>query len=117
MIALVDWAIDKRDEEERRNKQANRESFSWRELADQRRKLDADRKELDAFQPIEWAAPFEKTLDLETPVFAFAEFLEAWKTKNYGTMAKRAVNMTQMKLGHLARIIHDGAFFGVMSVD
>lgn len=102
MIALVDWAIDKREEEGRRIKQADRENFGLKELADQGRRLDAERKEMNAFQPIEWAAPYKEALHLETPVLAFTEFLEAWKTKNYGTMARRSVNITQINLGHLA---------------
>lgn len=109
MIALVDWAIDKRDEEDRRDKQAERENFSWKELASKRRKLGADRKEMDAFQPIEWNAPFDNTLSSELPVIAFEEFLSAWKAKNYGAMAKRAVNTTQMKLGYLAGRIRGDA--------
>ena len=38
----------------------------------------------------------------DEPPLAFREFLSGWKAKNFGLMAKRAVNITQQKHGHLA---------------
>jgi hypothetical protein len=109
MIALVDWAFDKRDEEERRNKQFERESFGLKAFVEGRSKLIQDRKIMDEFQTIEWDSPSEERLSAESPVFAFKEFLEAWKMKNFGTMAKRAVNITHTPIRKLAGSIRNDA--------
>ncbi len=102
MIALVDWAHDKRDEENRKNKQAERENLSWRALFRQIRELGETRRALESFRAIDWSPPFDDALKSETPVLAVFEFLEAWKSKNFGAMAERAVNLLQKNQKHLA---------------
>ncbi|GEM_PF-921021 len=102
MIALVDWAIDKRDEEARRSKDEARNSTDWRAVSASIQKNQADKRAIESFTARDWNGPFDAELSERDPPFAFREFLEAWETRNYGLMAKRAVNITQQKLGHLA---------------
>lgn len=102
MIALVDWAIDKRDEETRRTEAERKASTSWSDIAKGIRKNSDDRKALDAFQPMEWLPPFGQDLPKEEPPFAFLEFFTGWKTKNYGLMGGRAVNLLKKPLGKMA---------------
>ena len=102
MIALVDWAADKREEETRRGKDKARRSTSWRDLCMSLRKNRADKEAIQAFSPLRWDGPFDSDLAEDEPPLAFREFLSGWKAKNFGLMAKRAVNITQQKHGHLA---------------
>lgn len=102
MIALVDWAADMREEETRRAKDEARRSASWFDLRDALQKNRADKVEIEAFSPRRWDGPFDTDLAEDEPPLAFREFLSGWKAKNFGLMAKRAVNITQQKHGHLA---------------
>ena len=102
MIALVDWAEDKRDEEARRAKDEARRSRSWGDISASLQKSRADKASIEAFVPRHWEGPFAGDLAKEEPPFAFREFLTGWRTRNFGLMAKRAVNITQQKHGHLA---------------
>lgn len=51
---------------------------------------------------MKWDGPFGSDLIEDEPPFAYFEFLTGWKTGNFGLMAKRAVNITKQKHGHLA---------------
>lgn len=102
MIALVDWAADKRDEEARRAKDEARRSLNWADISASLQKNQADRASIEAFVPRCWEGPFAGELAKDEPSFAFREFLTGWRTRNFGLMAKRAVNITQQKHGHLA---------------
>lgn len=102
MIALVDWAEDKRDEEARRAKIEARNSTDWRALSASIQKNHADKRAIESFTAKGWDGPFDAELSESDPPFAFREFLEGWKARNFGLMAKRAVNITQHKQGHLA---------------
>lgn len=102
MIALVDWAADKRDEEARRAKNEARNSTDWRTLSASIQKNQADKRAIESFTATGWDGPFDAELSESDPPFAFREFLEGWKARNFGLMAKRAVNITQQKQGHLA---------------
>ena len=102
MIALVDWAADKRDEEERRAKDEARRTASWGDLSASLQKNHADKQAIEAFVARDWKGPFDGDLADDEPPFAFREFLGGWQARNFGLMAKRAVNITQQKHGHLA---------------
>ncbi|WP_457939810.1 hypothetical protein [Mesorhizobium sp. 10J20-29] len=102
MIALVDWAADKRDEEARRTKDQARRSTHWGDITTSMQKNRADRASIEAFAPRRWEGPFAEDLAEDEPPFAVREFLTGWQTGNFGLMAKRAVNITQQKHGHLA---------------
>jgi hypothetical protein len=102
MIALVDWATDKRDEEARRAKDEERSSTDWRAISTAIQKNQADKRAIEAFAAISWEGPFEAGLSESDPPFAFREFLAGWKARNFGLMAKRAVNITQQRQAHLA---------------
>ncbi len=102
MIALVDWAADKRDEEVRRAKDKARHSTDWRELSSSLQKSQADKAAIEAFVQRRWEGSFGEALAENDPPLAFFEFLTGWRTRNFGLMAKRAVNLTQQKHGHLA---------------
>lgn len=102
LIALVDWADDKRSEEERRQSHEDEKNSTWGDLAKSHQKIQADKAAIEAFEPLSWAAPYDEHSDPNTPPFAFWEFLNAWKNRNFGTMAKRAVNLTQQPVNHLA---------------
>lgn len=102
MIALVDWAEDKRDEDARRAKNEARNSTDWRALAASIQKNQADKRAIESFAEMEWDGPFDAGLSESEPPFAFREFLAGWQARNFGLMAKRAVNITQQTQGHLA---------------
>ncbi|MGB3166479.1 MAG: hypothetical protein WBA68_06870, partial [Alteraurantiacibacter sp.] len=109
MIALVDWAADKRNEEERLATDKTPRSTDWRKLSTSLQKNNADKLAVEAFVPRHWNGPFEEGFDENDPPFAFHEFLMGWKARNFGLMAKRAVNINQQKLGHLAGRMRAGA--------
>lgn len=102
MIALVDWAEDKRNEEARRAKDEARHSTDWRTIAASIQKNQADKRAIEAFTARSWDGPFDAKLEESDPPFAFREFLAGWKARNFGLMAKRAVNITRQTQGHLA---------------
>lgn len=102
MIALVDWAADKRDEDARQVKDDVRHSTDWRAISASLKKNQADKRAIEAFAARSWDGPFDAELSESDPAFAFREFLTGWKARNFGLMAKRAVNITQQKHGHLA---------------
>lgn len=102
MIALVDWAADKRDEETRRAKEEARKGTKWSDISASLQKTRSDKAAIEAFVPRHWDGPFDTDLEGDDAPFAFREFLSAWRAKNFGLMAKRAVNITQQKHGYLA---------------
>ena len=101
-IALVDWAIDKQTEDARKAKQEGKDKQTWAEIVALHKKNQANKAEIEAFEAAEWKPPFETEANENGPVFAFLDFLNSWKAKNYGQMASRAVNLTSMKHGFLA---------------
>lgn len=102
MIALVDWAADKQDEEARRAKDEERRSTKWADISASLEKNRADKVAIEAFVPRRWEGPFLAGLADDEPPIAFREFLTGWQNRNFGIMAKRAVNMTRQKHAHLA---------------
>lgn len=95
MMALVDWAIDKASEDERIEKYEQKQRETFADALDQHRKLRADKKVIEAFKPYDVVLPFGAPLDLNGPENVATEFLSGWQAKNYGRMAKHAVNRTQ----------------------
>ena len=81
MIALIDWACDKSNEEERiRERQS-----AARDLAEGIRKNEADKRAMEAFEPRESLGPFnDSSVDSDSPEFAIVDFLTCWKGRNYG---------------------------------
>lgn len=102
MIALVDWADDKLGEETRRAKDEARHSTDWRAINASIRKNQADKRAIESFAGKDWDGPFDAGLNERDPPFAFREFLTGWKARNFGLMAKRAVNITRQAHKHLA---------------
>lgn len=102
MIGLVDWAADKTEEEARRGKEAERLSTDLSDVVALLRKTEADKAAIRSFVSRNWTIFSEVDLDGNDPPFAFREFLEAWRSRNFGVMAKRAVNMTRQKQSQLA---------------
>lgn len=102
MIALVDWAYDKSSEEVRMRELAEKSGFDFNDLATLIRKTEADKRVMEAFEPTETSGPFDENLDENTPEFAFVDFLTAWKDRNFGKMANRALNSAQDPLKKLA---------------
>lgn len=102
MIALVDWAVDKQDEEARRAKDDERRSMNWAGISATLEKNQADKAAIEAFVPRRWEGPLLAGIAEDEPPFAFREFFAGWQNRNFGIMAKRAVNMTRQKHAHLA---------------
>lgn len=118
MIALVDWAIDQRDEEARKAKEEERQTTSWSVLSASIQKNAADKKAIESFIARHWEGPFLEDAPEDGPPFAFREFLSAWQKKNFGTMAKRAVNITQQPHNHLAgRMRSDAEFIELLEFE
>lgn len=102
MISLVDWAHDKSSEGERRQKLAESKNVSWKDIADRRRKLNADKVAIEAFVPTSTDGPFDGDLDVKSPEYAFRDFFSAWRSGNFGRMAARAVNIVNKPLKRMA---------------
>ena len=109
MIAVVDWAVDKRNEGARREEHEDDQNLDLRSVVDRLRNNAADREALDAFELVEWRGPYEDTTKPDEPPYAFCEFLNAWKGKNFGTMAGRAVNVRNESHARLAGSIRRDA--------
>ena len=92
MIAVVDWAIDKRDEAARREAREEEQNLSWRTLLGRLQKNAIQRKAIDTFTPIKWRGPYHEDAARDEPPYAFWEFLHGWRRGNFGVMAGRAVN-------------------------
>ena len=102
MVALVDWAIDKSSEEARINDRRKKEDTNLRDVLEQYRHIQDDKKSIEAFQPVESAGPFTGPYDVGTAEYALVEFLEGWKCRNFGRMAKHAVNFTGKPVNGMA---------------
>lgn len=102
MVALVDWAIDKSSEDERRRKRDENDSVTLRDLGRKLRKNEEDKRAIEAFEPIEKNGPFESELDEASPEYAFKEFLSGWQAGNFGRMGKHAVNLTAKPINQMA---------------
>lgn len=102
LIALVDWACDKNDEEARRHRHAAEQSETLWDAIAARRKTQEDRRQLDAWVPVVLEAPFDQPFKSGSPGEAFQRFFSGWKGKNYGAMAAHAVNLMGKSLGNMA---------------
>ena len=103
MIALVDWACDKSNEEEHIRERQSAANVTFRDLAEGMRKNEADKRAMEAFEPRESLGPFnDSSVDSDSPEFAIVDFLTCWKGRNYGKMAERAVNLTQHSIPKMA---------------
>ncbi|EKF72759.1 hypothetical protein A11A3_17100, partial [Alcanivorax hongdengensis A-11-3] len=102
MMALVDWAIDKSSEDERRAQYEKKQKETLSDVFEKRSHIQADRKAMDAFEPYHVDLPLTKPLDPDSPENALSEFLSGWKAKNFGKMALHAVNLTQKPVKKIA---------------
>lgn len=111
MMALVDWAIDKSSEQERRSEAERKVSQTFSDTFMQYKNTQADKREIDAFAPFEKVGPFDTTFEQDTPEEAVIEFLSGWQTKNYGKMGKFAVNIMQKPVKKMAGEMRNMAEF------
>ena len=102
MIALVDWAHDKESEDNRRREDQSARSVSFQETARSLQKLRCDRRIMDAHEVRDTVGPFGDHLDKNSPEYAIMEFLDSWKRRNYGVMAKRSVNLSKISIPKMA---------------
>ena len=102
MIALVDWAHDKSNENDRKREQQSTSEVSFRDVVKGLLKLEEDKRAMAAFEAREIIGPFNDNLDADSPEYAILEFLTRWKDRNYGRMAERAVNWPRQSIGKLA---------------
>lgn len=111
MIALVDWAVDKSNEGERVREHQAATEFSLTDLAEKVRRNAAMKRTLDEFEPREYLGPFHDNVDEDSPEFAVLEFLTCWKSRNFGKLAQRAVNLNQQSINKLAGQLRRDAEF------
>lgn len=102
MIALVDWAHDKADEDKRIREQESASKMSLSEMASDLQKLQKDKRMMDEFKTRESRGPFTDSLSESSPEYAIVDFLMRWKSRNYGKMAERCVNLSKQSMGKLA---------------
>lgn len=95
MVALVDWAADKSSEEARIEERRKKDSVSLLDLIRQSRRIQNNKKIIEAFRPSESSGPFIGPYDADTAEYAVLEFLEGWKSRNFGRMAKHVINFTK----------------------
>lgn len=108
MIALVDWAYDKEPEQQRRIERQSREGLTTKDLVEQMRKIQSDRRQLDSFEPQEIHGPLASDSSIDSPEFAIDDFLTCWKKSNFGRMAERTLNLSQIPTSKLAgELRHD----------
>ena len=75
MIAVVDWAVDKQNEDDRRKEHEEDHNLSWRDVVGRLRKNAADREALEAFEPVEWSGLTTKRQDGMNHPMHFGSFL------------------------------------------
>ncbi len=102
MIALVDWAHDKEDEDRRIQEQESASTTSLLKLASDLQKLCRDRRVMEEFEPQESRGPFIDGLDKSSPEYAIVSFLRGWESRNYGKMAEQSVNFSKQSIRKLA---------------
>ena len=102
MIALVDWAHDKRSEEERRLEDRASSGTTFQGAVQRLRKVESDRRIMEAHEVRESVGPFGPTADENSPEHAILEFLNAWMNKNFGVMAERSVSLSHQSITKLA---------------
>ena len=102
MIALVDWAHDKRNEGERRLEEQASSDATFRDAVQQLRKVESDRRIMEAHEVRESLGPFGPTFDKNSPEHAILEFLNAWMSENFGVMAERSVNLSHQSVKKMA---------------
>ena len=102
MIALVDWAGDKTSEDERRRRQEAEAAVSLGDVLQTFRKLDDDKRAIEAFQRQETTGAFDGGLEEDSPEFAVVQFLTHWKARNYGKMAGHVVNLPKLSVNAIA---------------
>ena len=111
LLALVDWASDKASEQERREQFDKEQSTTLRDSLELHAKTQRDRQIIDAFQRSERSAPFTDLTDPELPETAFNAFFQSWRNKNYGQMARSAMNPRGQSLKKHAGEIRNMAEF------
>lgn len=102
MVALVDWACDKTTENERISEHRSSQEMGWGEIAEKRRRTQAASQAIDAYRPRTNTGPFDDQLDAELPESAILKFLSCWQARNYGHMARLAVNLVSKPVSKLA---------------
>ena len=102
IVALVDWACDKSTEDERAREHRSAQDIGLSEIAEKLRKIQADRRAIEAYEPRTNVGPFDRIMDADLPESAIFKFLTCWQAQNYGHMAKHAVNLTQKPARRLA---------------
>ena len=102
LMALVDWAVDKSSEDERRVQYEKKQHETLSDTLEKHRRTYADRKIMDAFVPYDVDLPLIGPLDPDSPENALSEFLAGWKAKNFGKMALHSVNLTQNPIKRMA---------------
>ncbi|WP_411890551.1 hypothetical protein [Yoonia sp. SDW83-1] len=102
LMALVDWAIDKSSEEERKAASECKANISLSETLAQVRKTKAGKRQIKAFEAFEKQGPFGEPLDETSPEKAVFDFLSGWQSKNYGRMARCAANLTKKSINMMA---------------
>ena len=102
MIALVEWAHDKRNEGERRLEDQALSDTTFRDAVQELRKVESDRRIMEAHQVRESLGPYGPTVDKNSPEHAILEFLNAWKNENFGVMAERSVNLSHQSVKKMA---------------
>ncbi|RZT35468.1 hypothetical protein EV147_3912 [Cupriavidus agavae] len=115
MVALVDWAIDKSSEAARMEERERKEKASWRNSMDQYSRVLEDKKKICEFRPTETSGPLAGSHESDSAEHAAQEFLEGWSARNFGRMAKYAVNLTKKPFKAMAGEMRDMAEFVVLN--
>ena len=102
MIALVDWAHDKADEDKRIREQESESTISLSKMVSDLRKLHKDKRMMAEFKIREIRGPFTDSLNESSPEYAIVDFLKCWKSRNYGRLAERSLNLSKQSTGKLA---------------
>jgi len=111
MIALVEWAHDKKSEEARILEQQLATNYSLVDALNGIRKNNADKREMESFEARESLGPFDHPLDTESPEFAIVHFLGYWKSRNFGKMAERTTDSRQHSISKIAGQLRSDADF------
>lgn len=91
-LALADWVSDKTTENERRESYEREQSVTLRDSLNSFRETRRDQEIIRAFERTETSAPFDDLSNPELPVSSFNAFFEGWQNRNFGQMARNAMN-------------------------
>ncbi len=117
-FAVGDW-VQAKETEEQRKEEFNKPLPSWEELVEKIQNNENVKKEIEKWQPCEFNpnqfpqkldSEYIATVDRNEPEYAFISFIEAWKSNNFGHIAKSLLYVKKSEINKEAGILREELF-------